>query len=186
MVMIMTRLQHNGHDGRVRHVCRALLTAPILALPLCFSSHTTGVSRAFVNELYADVAGIADSLLAVTIPPTSRIRAFETFVRERGPETVDIHAYLDVLFRYRDRSLLPLYKRILATDGIAPYFKAQAIMVLGEIDPPFTFQNGGYRSHVHLGIEKAAYSDAIVAGYHPDIERWYDPVAFIGSRCSAQ
>jgi len=53
---------------------------------------------------------------------------------------------------------------------------------IGEIDPPFTFQNDGYRSHVHLGIEKAAYTDAIVAGYHPNIEHWYDPVAFIGSR----
>jgi len=53
---------------------------------------------------------------------------------------------------------------------------------LGEIGPPFTLQNGGYRSHLHLGIEKAAIEEAVIAGYHADVERWYDPVVFLGSR----
>jgi murein DD-endopeptidase MepM/ murein hydrolase activator NlpD len=50
---------------------------------------------------------------------------------------------------------------------------------IGEIGPAFTFQNGGYRSHLHLGIEKASIEDALIAGYHDNRDRWYDPVLFI-------
>jgi len=50
---------------------------------------------------------------------------------------------------------------------------------IGEIGPSFTFQNGGYLSHLHLGIEKSSSDKALVAGYHHEISHWHDPVAFI-------
>ncbi|MBN1760207.1 MAG: peptidoglycan DD-metalloendopeptidase family protein [Chitinispirillaceae bacterium] len=51
---------------------------------------------------------------------------------------------------------------------------------IGEIGPSFSFQNGGYRAHLHLGIEKASIADAVIAGYHEKVDHWYDPMAFIG------
>ncbi len=50
---------------------------------------------------------------------------------------------------------------------------------IGEIGPSFSFQNGGYRSHLHLGIEKAPIGNAVIAGYSEDVEHWYNPVDFI-------
>ena len=50
---------------------------------------------------------------------------------------------------------------------------------IGEIGPSFTFQNGGYRSHLHIGIEKASIEHAFIAGYNDDVEHWYNPVKFI-------
>jgi hypothetical protein len=50
---------------------------------------------------------------------------------------------------------------------------------IGEIGPPFTLENGGYRSHLHLGIEKASIKNAVVAGYDENIDHWYNPVEFI-------
>lgn len=50
---------------------------------------------------------------------------------------------------------------------------------IGEIGPSFSFQNGGYRSHLHLGIEKASIDEALVAGYNENIDKWYNPVKFI-------
>jgi murein DD-endopeptidase MepM/ murein hydrolase activator NlpD len=51
--------------------------------------------------------------------------------------------------------------------------------VIGEIGPAFTLQNGGYLPHLHLGVEKAPFASATIAGYSDEIERWYNPVAFI-------
>ncbi len=50
---------------------------------------------------------------------------------------------------------------------------------LGGIGPPFTLQNGGYRAHLHPGIEKASIGNALITGYHEDIDHWYDPIRFI-------
>lgn len=50
---------------------------------------------------------------------------------------------------------------------------------IGEIGPSFTLENGGYRSHLHLGIEKASISNALIAGYDERIAHWYNPVEFI-------
>jgi murein DD-endopeptidase MepM/ murein hydrolase activator NlpD len=51
--------------------------------------------------------------------------------------------------------------------------------IIGEIGPPFTLENGGYRSHLHLGIEKASIKNAVIAGYDEYIAHWYNPVEFI-------
>ncbi len=53
---------------------------------------------------------------------------------------------------------------------------------IGEIGPPFSFQNGGYRSHLHLGIEKSSIKNAIIAGYHDNMDHWYNPIEFISNR----
>lgn len=50
---------------------------------------------------------------------------------------------------------------------------------IGEIGPSFTLENGGYRSHLHLGIEKASIGKAVIAGYDDRIDRWYNPVEFV-------
>ncbi len=50
---------------------------------------------------------------------------------------------------------------------------------IGEIGPSFTFENGGYLSHLHLGIEKSAYRDALVKGWYENAQKWYSPVEFI-------
>jgi hypothetical protein len=50
---------------------------------------------------------------------------------------------------------------------------------IGEIGPPFSLENGGYRSHLHLGIEKASIGNAVIAGYDERIDHWYNPVEFI-------
>lgn len=50
---------------------------------------------------------------------------------------------------------------------------------IGEIAPSFSFENGGYLSHLHLGIEKAAYSEALVKGWYESLGRWHSPVEFI-------
>jgi hypothetical protein len=53
---------------------------------------------------------------------------------------------------------------------------------IGEIGPSFTLENGGYRSHLHLGIEKASISNAVIAGYDERIDHWYNPVEFIDKK----
>jgi hypothetical protein len=50
---------------------------------------------------------------------------------------------------------------------------------IGEIGPSFSLENGGYRSHLHLGIEKASIGNARIAGYDDDIAHWYNPMEFI-------
>lgn len=47
---------------------------------------------------------------------------------------------------------------------------------IGEIGPAFSLENGGYRSHLHLGIEKDSIGNAVIAGYDERIDRWYNPV----------
>ncbi len=53
---------------------------------------------------------------------------------------------------------------------------------IGEIGPSFTLENGGYRSHLHLGIEKASIRNALIAGYDERIAHWYNPVEFISRK----
>jgi murein DD-endopeptidase MepM/ murein hydrolase activator NlpD len=53
---------------------------------------------------------------------------------------------------------------------------------IGEIGPSLSIENGGYWSHLHLGIEDAGYEDAEVSGYDEDIGHYRDPVTFIGAR----
>jgi hypothetical protein len=52
---------------------------------------------------------------------------------------------------------------------------------IGEIAPSFSIINGGYVSHLHIGIEKAAYSNALIKGWHKSIDMWYSPIAFIAN-----
>lgn len=50
---------------------------------------------------------------------------------------------------------------------------------IGEIGPSLTFQNGGYLSHLHIGIEKLPYDQATYSGYSQWIESFYDPMELI-------
>jgi murein DD-endopeptidase MepM/ murein hydrolase activator NlpD len=53
---------------------------------------------------------------------------------------------------------------------------------IGEIGPSFSLENGGYRSHLHLGIEKASIKNAVIAGYDENIAHWYNPIEFISNK----
>jgi hypothetical protein len=50
---------------------------------------------------------------------------------------------------------------------------------IGVLGPAFSFENGGYRAHLHLGIEKSTHEKALVAGYNDNVSHWYDPVDFM-------
>ncbi|NLE02143.1 MAG: peptidoglycan DD-metalloendopeptidase family protein [Fibrobacter sp.] len=39
--------------------------------------------------------------------------------------------------------------------------------------------NGGYRSHLHLGIAKGTYEETGVIGYYTSLIPWYNPVTFL-------
>lgn len=47
--------------------------------------------------------------------------------------------------------------------------------VIGEIGGATTIVNGGYRSHLHFGIEKCLYPNCTISGYDSDRMRWIDP-----------
>ena len=53
---------------------------------------------------------------------------------------------------------------------------------IGEIGPSFSLENGGYRSHLHLGVEKAPFKNAVIAGYNENIAHWHDPIKFISQK----
>jgi hypothetical protein len=57
---------------------------------------------------------------------------------------------------------------------------------IGEIGPSFSLENGGYRSHLHLGIEKASIENAIIACYNDPISHWYNPMEFITEKNHSQ
>jgi murein DD-endopeptidase MepM/ murein hydrolase activator NlpD len=51
---------------------------------------------------------------------------------------------------------------------------------IGELGPQESVENGGYKSHLHWGIAKSAFSDAVLAGYAHDCEHWHNPIALVG------
>jgi murein DD-endopeptidase MepM/ murein hydrolase activator NlpD len=57
--------------------------------------------------------------------------------------------------------------------------KVYAGQTIGEIGGATTLVNGGYRSHLHLGIERCKFFDCNLNGYALDSNRWYSPKDFI-------
>ncbi|MBN1760866.1 MAG: peptidoglycan DD-metalloendopeptidase family protein [Chitinispirillaceae bacterium] len=52
---------------------------------------------------------------------------------------------------------------------------------IGEIGPSYTLTNGGYLAHLHLGIEKTGFNNALIKGWYHNTDRWYSPMAFIAA-----
>lgn len=55
---------------------------------------------------------------------------------------------------------------------------------IGEIGPSLTLQNGGYLSHLHIGIERLPFDQATYSGYNLWGESFYDPMKLIFNRDS--
>lgn len=51
---------------------------------------------------------------------------------------------------------------------------------IGQIGNSLTLENGGYVSHVHVGIELSNYRDAELGGYSININRYTSPKLFVG------
>jgi murein DD-endopeptidase MepM/ murein hydrolase activator NlpD len=51
---------------------------------------------------------------------------------------------------------------------------------IGEMGPQETLENGGYKTHLHLGVAKGSYKTAKFHGYAPTFDNWFNPVALIG------
>jgi murein DD-endopeptidase MepM/ murein hydrolase activator NlpD len=52
---------------------------------------------------------------------------------------------------------------------------------ISEIAPSFTYSNGGYFSHLHLGVEKSDAHSAIIKGWYDSTENWYSPISFVAN-----
>lgn len=50
---------------------------------------------------------------------------------------------------------------------------------IGEIAESFSIDNGGYLAHLHLGIEKGPFEDAIIKGWSYSTDKWYSPIEFL-------
>lgn len=51
--------------------------------------------------------------------------------------------------------------------------------MIGVIAISNSTDNGGYLAHLHLGIEKGYYRDAVVKGWYTSDDNWYSPLPFI-------
>ena len=85
-------------------------------------------SDVFENALYIDPGDIDDSLLPIVIEPDDKkALKFETEVGRYGYDRINPCQYLDIIFRYRDPALLPIYFSILNSQNLHIYFKVSAI-----------------------------------------------------------
>jgi murein DD-endopeptidase MepM/ murein hydrolase activator NlpD len=145
-----------------------LSSMPLLALTF----HCNHTVHGFPTVLLVDPAAIADSLLPITIEPDDRkFRQFESEIAQDGLDKVKIDSYLDILFRYRDPTLLPLYFALLQRQDLHSYFKAMAIYVIGEtgghgdFDRLYQFwrseQNDLVREYIAAALGKIANSSHI-------------------------
>lgn len=50
---------------------------------------------------------------------------------------------------------------------------------IGQIGNSVSYENGGYWAHLHLGIEKSAFRNALLGGYSYGIERYFAPSEII-------
>lgn len=55
----------------------------------------------------------------------------------------------------------------------------EAGQVIGFIGEATSIENGGYRAHIHLGIEAAAFVDAEIGGYEFEKKFWVAPKEFL-------
>ena len=51
--------------------------------------------------------------------------------------------------------------------------------MIGVIAISNSTDNGGYLAHLHIGIEKGYYKDAVVKGWYTSDDNWYSPLPFI-------
>ncbi len=54
---------------------------------------------------------------------------------------------------------------------------------IGQIGNSVSYENGGYWSHLHLGMERASFRDAMLSGYTYEIDRYANPAEFIKRHC---
>lgn len=50
---------------------------------------------------------------------------------------------------------------------------------IGNTGTFLSMDNGGYRSHLHLGIAKGTYEETGVIGYYTSLNPWFNPVTFL-------
>lgn len=118
-----------------------------LIIVLCISTLVMGIfcsSKAsrFENALHIDPANINDSLLPIVIEADDKkTLQFEADLKQYGLNGITATAYLDIIFRYRDQALLPIYFSLLKLRNLHPYFKISAIYVIGETGSPDYFNN---------------------------------------------
>ena len=55
----------------------------------------------------------------------------------------------------------------------------EAGKLLGFVGKGMTVTNGGYRAHLHFGLERCAFDVCHLSGYHINRKRWLNPLQFI-------
>jgi murein DD-endopeptidase MepM/ murein hydrolase activator NlpD len=110
--------------------------------PLMMFIHCLSKEGIFKNALYINPGNINDSLLPIVIETNDKkALKFEADLKRYGYDRINISEYLDIIFRYRDPALLPIYFAILESQNLHPYFKISAIYVIGEIGSTKNFKN---------------------------------------------